>query len=173
MKFVFIKKIILSTFLVVSIFKIQAQEQKSLFWSNVHIGGGIGLSFGSNFFSGSIAPSAIYDLNEKFSVGISLNGTYSSEKNVYKAYIVGGSILGLFNPLPQLQLSVEFEELHVTRQFENRLFIEDDNYWTPALFIGAGYRNGNFTIGVRYNVLFNEEDNVYGVAFAPFVRVYF
>ena len=33
------------------------------FWNHVRFGGGIGLSFGDGFFSGTLAPSAIYQFN--------------------------------------------------------------------------------------------------------------
>ena len=36
------------------------------FWDNVRFGGGLGLGFGNDFFSGSITPSAIYQVNDKF-----------------------------------------------------------------------------------------------------------
>jgi hypothetical protein len=47
-----------------------------------------------------------------------------------------------------------------------------ENYWNTALFIGAGYRSGNATIGARYNVL-TDKNNIYGSAFMPFIRFYF
>ena len=57
------------------------EKQKSNFWSHVRFGGGIGLSFGDGFFSGTLAPSAVYDVNKKISVGLGLNGTYNKQKN--------------------------------------------------------------------------------------------
>ena len=82
MKCVHQRKIVL-VFLVLLMFKIDAtaQEQKSPFWSHVRLGGGIGLSFGSEFFSGTLAPSAIYDFNDKFSMGLGLSGTYNTSTN--------------------------------------------------------------------------------------------
>jgi len=47
-----------------------AQEQKNEFWSHVQFGGGIGLSFGNEFFSGTVAPSVIYEFNEQFALGL-------------------------------------------------------------------------------------------------------
>ena len=152
---------------------VQAQEQESNFWSQVRIGGGIGLSFGDGFFSGTLAPSAVYDFNEQFSFGLGLNGTYNKQKGLYKSTIVGGSILGLYNVIPQLQISAEFEELHVNRNYDNSIFLLDDNYWYPALFLGAGFRQQNFTIGLRYDVLYSSSKSVYASAYVPFVRVYF
>ena len=143
------------------------------FWRHVRFGGGIGLSFGDGFFSGTLAPSAIYEFNPQFALGVGLNGTYNSQKNFYKSTIFGGSIIGLFNPIQEIQLSAEFEELNVQRNWEDRLGIEDENYWYPALFIGAGYRARNITIGIRYDVLYDRERSIYADPWAPFVRVYF
>jgi len=53
------------------------------FWQNVRFGGGIGLSFGDGFFSGTLAPSAIYEFNNQFALGIGLNGTYAKRKYIY------------------------------------------------------------------------------------------
>lgn len=143
------------------------------FWGNVHFGGGIGLSFGDGFFSGTLAPSAIYEFNNQFGLGVGLNGTINNLKNTYKSTILGGSLIGLFNPINGLQLSAEFEELNVHRVYDNALNLQDDNYWSPALFIGAGYRNGNVTFGIRYDLLYDREKSIYADPWAPFVRLYF
>ncbi len=151
----------------------QSQEAPSPFWSKVRFGGGIGASFSNGFFSATLAPSAIYEVNEQFAVGVGLNGTYSSEKDFYRSTILGGSILTLYNVIPELQLSAEFEELNVSRNYEDRLNLEDDNYWYPALFLGAGFRSNNITFGIRYDVLYDEDQSIYADPWAPFVRVYF
>ncbi len=143
------------------------------FWEQVSFGGGIGLSFGNGFFSGTLAPSAIYEFNRQFALGLGLNGTYNSRKDFYKSTIFGGSILGLFNPIQEIQLSAEFEELNVHRNWENDLDIADENYWYPALFMGVGYRTQNITIGIRYDILYDEDKSIYADPFVPFVRVYF
>lgn len=154
-------------------YSLTAQNQEKQFWDHVRFGGGIGLSFGDGFFSGTLAPSAIYKLNDQFSMGIGLNGTYNKQKNFYSSTIIGGSAIGLFNVLQELQLSAEFEELNVSRKWDDSLGFEDDNYWYPALFLGAGYTAGNVTIGVKYDVLYDETKSVYADAYIPFVRVYF
>lgn len=152
---------------------LKAQEQKSQFWSQVRVGGGIGLSFGNGFFSGTLAPSAIYNFNEQFAMGVGLNGTYNKRKDLYSSTILGGSILSFYNPIPYVQISAEFEELHVSRNYDSLQRLSDDNYWYPALFLGAGFRQNNFTIGLRYDVLYNSSKSVYASAYVPFVRVYF
>jgi len=149
-------------------------SRNSDFWNHVRFGGGIGLSFGSGYFSGTLAPSAIYDVNEQFAVGLGLNFTYADEKDFYTSTIFGGSILALFDPIPEIQLSAEFEELHVNRDFDQGLISNlDEEYWYPALFLGAGYRTGNVTFGIRYDVLYDSRKSIFIDTWIPFVRVYF
>ncbi|MCG2430589.1 alpha-ketoglutarate decarboxylase [Aequorivita xiaoshiensis] len=151
-----------------------AQEEQYNFWDHVRFGGGVGLNFGNGYFSGTLAPSAIYQFNNQFSAGVALTGTYASLKNNNSATILGGSVLALYNVIPEIQLSAEFEELNVSRTYK---YIGSSDvtksYWYPALYLGAGFRSNNFTMGVRYDVLFDKDESIYGSAFAPFVRVYF
>ncbi len=146
--------------------------QGSNFWRNVRFGGGLGLSFGNNIFSATVAPSAIYDFNPQFAAGISLNYTYFKDDDFFKSTIVGGSFIGLYSPLREIQLSTEFEYMNVNRDFDDPIF-EDDNYWQPAVFFGVGYTTNNVTIGVRYNVLHDDDKSIYADALVPFVRVFF
>ena len=146
---------------------------KSEFWKKVRFGGGLGLDFGNNVSSVTIAPSAVYQVNKYFATGVGLQGSYVSFRDSYKSYIYGGSLIGLVNPIEFAQLSVELEQLRVNTNFEARLGIPSQRNWNTALFLGVGYVSNNFTVGIRYNVLFKESDNVYGNAFMPFVRVFF
>ena len=150
------------------------QKASNDFWQNVRFGGGIGLSFGDGFFSGTLAPSAIYQFNEFFATGIGLNATYSKREDIYKSTILGGSILTLFTPIHEIQLSTELEQLHVSRNFDqNFIGVNDDKYWYTALFLGVGYRTGHVTVGIRYDVLYDEDKSIYADPWIPFVRVYF
>lgn len=146
-------------------------QQQNEFWDHVRFGGGIGLSFGNGFFSGTLAPSAIYQFNPQFATGVALNGTYSSQKNVYNSTIVGGSVLALYNVIPEIQFSAEFEELYVTRNYEYDR--PNSNYWYPGLFLGVGFQSRYVTVGIRYDVLYKDQKSIYADAFVPFVRVYF
>jgi len=149
-------------------------KNKSDFWENVRFGGGFGLSTGDGFFSATLAPNAIYQFNNKYGLGVGLNGTYNRQKNVYKSTIFGGSVIGIYNPINEIQLSTEFEALNVNRKFEGNFSNNlDDNYWYPALFIGAGYRTNNITFGIRYDVLYDKDKSIYADAWMPFVRVLF
>lgn len=146
---------------------------KSNFWSNVQFGGGIGLGFGSGYTNVMVAPSGIYNFNEYVSAGLGLQYSYVKDKDFYQSNIFGGSIIGLFNPIPELQLSTEIEQLRVNTDFETFDGTFTDNFWNTALFLGAGYRNNNVTLGLRYNVLHKDNQGVYVDALMPFVRVYF
>ncbi|WP_100610281.1 alpha-ketoglutarate decarboxylase [Confluentibacter lentus] len=148
-------------------------QQVNDFWSHVRFGGGIGLGFGNGFFSGTLAPSAIYEFNETVALGLGLNGTINNRKGFYKSTIYGGSVIGLVNVIPELQLSTEFEELRVNRKYDAVYNLQDDNYWSPALFLGLGYRSGSVTFGIRYDVLYDEEKSIYADPWMPFVRFYF
>jgi hypothetical protein len=150
----------------------QNQDNIDNFWNHVRFGGGVGLSFGDGFFSGTIAPIGIYQFNSKFATGVGLNATYNKQDNFYKSTIFGASVIGLFNPIRELQLSAEFEQLNVNRKFDNPTF-ENDNYWYPALFMGIGYGNRNVTFGIRYDLLYSREKSIYADAYMPFVRVLF
>ena len=147
---------------------------KSDFWKHVQFGGGVGLSIGSGYTDITLAPSAIYNFNDYVSAGIGLQGTYVSSKNYFNSAIYGASIITLFNPIEQIQLSIELEQARVNRTLivNNGNSIKDD-FWNTGLFLGAGYRSGNVIVGARYNVLYTKNDFVYSDALMPFVRIYF
>lgn len=155
-----------------------AQEQtatpkvKSDFWKKVQFGGGIGLSIGSGYTDIALAPSAIYNFNRYVAFGLGTQYAYVNQKNYYTSHLYGGSIIGLFNPIEEIQLSAELEQLRVNVDFEGSNGYSQD-FWNTGLFLGVGYRTGNVTLGVRFNVLYDTNDNVYSEAFMPFIRVYF
>jgi hypothetical protein len=146
-------------------------KMQNQFWKNVQFGGGIGLGFGSGYTDISLAPSAIYNFNEYVALGVGAQYKYLKQKDYYASHLYGGSVIGLFNPIPEIQLSAELEQLRVNVNLDGSNTNSQD-YWNTGLFIGAGYRSGNATIGGRYNVL-TDKNNIYGSAFMPFIRVYF
>ena len=149
----------------------QSNTPSKPFWDKVQFGGGIGLGFNNGSTNISLSPSAIYNINDYFSLGTGLQYSYIKQKNTYTSNLYGGSLIGLINPLEQIQLSAELEQLRVNVDYGPNYY--PNNFWNTALFLGAGFRTGNVTIGGRYNVLFNQNDSVYGEAFIPFVRVFF
>lgn len=145
---------------------------KSEFWSKVRFGGGIGLGFSNDFTNVAISPTGIYQFNDKVALGAGVSGNYSSRKNYFKATVLGASLVGLFNPVRELQISVEFEHYNVN--YKDEIFNATTNYWYPALYLGGGYAIGDFSaIGMRYDVLYNNQKSVYGTAIQPFIRVFF
>lgn len=145
------------------------------FWKNVQFGGNIGLGLGNGFFSGALSPNAVYRFNPYVATGAGLNFQYSSsERDNFKSTVYGASILGLFNPYEDIQISTEFEQLRVKRSFDQSATSTiDESYWYPALFLGAGYRTGNVTIGIRYDVLYDEDKSIQNQAWMPFIRFWF
>ncbi len=169
----FTKSFCISCILIFIAFSATAQQQNTTdFWNNVRFGGGFGLNFGNDYFSGTIAPSGIYDFNDVFSAGIGLNFSYIKNNN-HKTTVLGASLLTFYSPIPQLQLSGEFEESHIKRTLELNGDEFSDNYWSPALYIGLGYVTRNITVGFRYDVLHDKDKSLYLDAITPFIRVYF
>jgi len=144
------------------------------FWNHVSYGGGLGLSIGSDFTEITLAPSAVYNFNPKVAMGIGLLGSYVDVRNAYSSFLYGGSLITLFNPVNEIQLSAELEQVRVNNDYDLGFgATESDDFWNTALYFGVGYRSGNVTVGIRYNVLFNKNRNVYSEPFMPFVRFYF
>lgn len=148
-------------------------KPRSNFWRHVQFGGGLALNFGSDYTDITIAPSGIYNFNEQFAFGTGIQYSYVNQKNYYTSNLYGVSLIGLYNPMPFLQLSLELEEVNVNNTYQDITGDFHDNFWSTGLFVGAGYRSQNVTFGGRFNLLFDKNKNVYGDAFMPFVRVYF
>jgi hypothetical protein len=173
-----LKKIIFSSFLIFIFscfsFSQTNSDSSSPFWKNVQYGGGIGLNFGDGFFSGALAPNAIYRFNPYVATGVGLNSQYSKQRDVFKSTVLGASLLGLFNPYRELQVSSEFEMLNVRRNFDEKYVSNaDDEYWYPALFLGLGYTSGNITFGIRYDILYDRDKSIQNESWMPFVRFWF
>ncbi len=145
----------------------QEDKEKSTFWNNVQFGGGITLNFTNNASVFGIAPSAIYNFNNQFSTGISISYLHTKYKNLSSPYnSYGGSVLALYKPIKEIQISGEYEQTYVAYNNTSREI--------PALFFGAGYTYGrNIAIGLRYDVLYNETKSLYPSALTPFIRIYF
>lgn len=163
------KKYLLLIFLLFAIFTNAQQINDPKFWDHVHFGGGFGLGFGSNQTTIAISPSAIYEFNEMFALG--LGGSYLYAKNNdLKSNVFGASIISLFNPLNEVQLSAEFEQLFVTQK---QLGFDDYSFDYPALYLGAAYRVGWFAAGLRFDVLYDEDKSIFASPFSPIIRFYF
>lgn len=143
------------------------------FWDHVQFGGGFGLAIGNDYTDIMIAPSAIYNFNDQFALGTGLQYSRLKQKDFYSSNLVGGSIIGLYNPIDEIQLSVEVEELHVNTTYDDDYGNIKRSFWNTGLYLGGGYRADNVTIGARFNLLFDKDKDIYGSAFMPFIRVFF
>jgi hypothetical protein len=143
------------------------------FWERVNIGGSLGLAIGNDFTNITIAPSAIYNFNNYFALGTGLQYSYLRQKNVFTSNVIGGSLIGLFNPVEEVQLSIELEQVNVNNTYQDLGNNQKRNFWNTGLFVGGGYRQENITIGGRFNLLYDSDIDIYGSAFMPFVRVFF
>lgn len=174
-----IKNVFFISLLCISTFS-YSQSDGSMFFDNVRFGGTFNLGFGNNYTSIGVSPSAIYDFSEVVSAGVSFNYLYSKGKYYsptlnrdfdVSSNIIGGSAIGLFNVLPPVQLSVELEQMHVNNSDDR--FVQDNNFWNTALYFGLAYNTGNISFGMRYDVLYSDNQAIYGSAFTPVFRAYF
>jgi len=124
----------------------------------VQFGGAFGISVGSGFTDITVAPSAIYKLNNYVALGTGLQGSFVSQKDYYTSGIYGASLISLFNPIEEAQISLELEQVRVNSTFQTVGGSNiKNNFWNTGLFVGAGYRMDNVTVGLRYNLLFDKE----------------
>ncbi len=149
------------------------ENQAKNFWKELQYGGSFGLNLGSGYTEIAVAPSAIYPINQYISIGSGLIGSYTRLKNQYTSSIYGVSVISLFNPIEKIQLSVELEQIKVNTEYQVKPNPVTKNYWNTGLYVGAGYRNGNVTLGARYNLLFDKDKSIYSDALMPFIRFYF
>jgi len=162
------KKILFTCFLLTTSYLFSQNDDTPKFWDNVQFGGGLGLGFGSNSTTLAIAPSAIYNFNQYFAAGPGLSYLYSKFRDV-KSNVFGAGLITLINPIQNLQFSAEYEHLFVSqKQGFDKL-----NFDYPSLYIGGAYRVGNFSAGLRFDVLYDSDKTIYASAFSPIFRFYF
>lgn len=160
------KKIII--ILLLSLSFTTVAQQKNNFMDHVRFGGAFSLGFGNQTTIG-ISPSAIYDFEKGFSLGVGLTYIYS-EINDFTTNVYGGSIISLYQiPTIGIQLSGEYEYSYATQT--DSFGSINTNF--PALYFGAAYNSGKFAFGMRYDVLYDKNKSVYASAFSPIIRFYF
>lgn len=163
------KKILFFIFLIGATIGFSQENEEYNFWNNVRFGGGLGLGFGNNTTTFAISPTAIYDFNEKVSLGVSVGYQYSKQ-NDFKSNVYNIGILSLYNPFEGIQLSLEFDQLFINQRFG----LDTYSYTVPSLNVGAAYRvSRNVSFGVRYDVLYDETKSVFASPISPIVRIFF
>ena len=143
-------------------------SQESSFTDNIRVGGSFSFSFGSNTNTYAIAPSAVYDFNEEFSIGGSIGYSYSKSE-IYSAKAYSSSVLLMFRPIREIEFSAQLLQSYVRKTIGS----VKDNYTYPSLNIGAAYIIGKVTFGVQYDVLYKKDKSNNSHAFSPFIRVFF
>ncbi|NNC70768.1 MAG: alpha-ketoglutarate decarboxylase [Flavobacteriaceae bacterium] len=143
-------------------------NQANRFWDHVRFGGGLGLSFGNDITVINVSPSAIYDFQNNFALGIGLGYLYSKNGD-FRSNVISPGLIALYNPANELQLSAEFEQLFVNQKLGNESF----SYDYPALYLGVAYRTGFASFGIRYDALYDERDSIFASPWSPIIRVYF
>ncbi len=147
------------------------KKYKPVFQPKWSFGGNFGLSFWNGGTDILIAPKAYYHVSQKFMAGLGLSYNYSDYSGYYdyKYNSFGGSVLGLFRPIPFLQISAEFQELYTHRDYNHI----SDSYWNPSLYLGASFVSGNFAFGFQYDVLYDSAKSPYSSAWGPVIGFYF
>lgn len=136
-----------------------------------------GCGFGLNFVGGTnigLSPNLIYDVSNKVSLGVGLQGNYTAIKDLQKTFTYGANVIGQYNPIPMLTTLLEFAQLKVNTTTENIAGDIKRDYWDSALFIGAGLNiTPNISLGAKYNLLYDKDDSVYTSPIIPFVNITF
>ena len=169
MKKLFYKLLFISIFL--SAIHVQAQKKHH---KKVGVYGGFGLSLATGYTYVSLQPGLIYHIHPKFKLGTGVQYTYlKSNKSYYGVNysynIYGFNLMNMYYPFKNLEMSVEFEDLYVQQNYNN----VKNNFWSPALFGGMGYRYGAVVAGFKFNFLFDTQKSIYQDAIIPFFRIYF
>ena len=141
---------LISLFFILLNFSTHAQETKPKKFSFY---GGFGLSFSTGYTYISLQPGVIYHLHPKFKLGAGVQYTYlKSNKSYYgvnyKYNIFGFNTLVLYNPINELEVSAEYEDLYVKQNYNDI----QKNFWSPALFGGLAYRYGPVAAGFKFRM---------------------
>lgn len=160
------KKILLIFLAIICFFTAQAQ-QNSFSWDNVSYGGGITLGFGGGTTVG-IAPNAIYNFGNGLSTGLGVGYLYSDFNN-FTSSAFNLSAISFYETPYEIILSAELEQ-YFARQ--TGIFGEFSTNF-PALHLGVAYNLGRFALGIRYDVLYNENKSIFASPISPVVRFYF
>ncbi|WP_209400297.1 hypothetical protein [Pseudozobellia sp. WGM2] len=153
--------------------EIAVKDSANVVNKRLKFGCGFGLSFvgGTNI---GLSPNLMYAVSNKMSIGAGLQGNYTAIKDVQSTTTIGANIIGQYSPTPKLTTLLEFAELNVNTKQETVTGDIKDNFWESILFVGAGLNITNkIALGVKYNVLYKEDESVYTSPVIPFVNITF
>lgn len=159
------KKTLLFVLLSFCFFTTQAQQNFS--WENVNYGGAITLGIGSQTTIG-FAPNALYNFENGLCAGLGVGYLYSSFRD-FTTSAFSFSIISLYQTPYKFQLSAEFDQYFANQKDSFGTY--SSNF--PALHLGVAYRFGKFAIGIRYDVLYDENKSIFASPISPVTRFYF
>lgn len=160
------KKILIIVLAIICYSQTRAQ-QNNFSWENVSYGGGITLGFGSGTTIG-LSPNSIYNFGNGFSAGLGIGYLYS-EFDDFSTSAFNISAISLYQTSYDILLSAELEQYFATQKDSFGEF--STNF--PALHLGIAYNLGKFALGIRYDVLYNENKSIFASPISPIMRFYF
>lgn len=160
------KKILFIVLAIACCSKLQAQ-QNTFSWKNVSYGGGITLGFGGGTTLG-LAPNAVYNFGNGLSAGIGVGYLYS-EFNSSTTSAFNFSVISFYQTPYEILLSAEFEQYFANQRTSFGEF--STNF--PALHLGIAYNLGKFALGIRYDILYDENKSIFVSPVSPIARFYF
>ncbi|WP_149275754.1 hypothetical protein [Pareuzebyella sediminis] len=135
-----------------------------------------GMGFGLSFVGGTnigLSPNLIYQLSDKFNIGVGVQGNYTAIKDLKQTTTLGANLFTEYRPLKRLTTLIEFAELHVSEKTETPTEVKE-SFWESVLFIGAGLNiTDKIALGAKYNLLYKEDESVYTSPIIPFVNITF
>ncbi len=143
--------------------------------SNWRVGGGLGLSFGSNdYFSFNVSPSLGYSLNTYTEAGV-IGGYQYSKNNYFKSNLFNvGPYVNVY-PIPELFLRANYMYYSGNEKTKKDIYPQESyTVEENALWLGAGYQSPGqvrFQVGVLYNVLYKENKSIFSSAWQPFAGI--
>jgi len=145
-------------FLLILNFSLFAQRRGDLF-EKFYLGGGMGLSLGTNRTNISASPLVGYKLTERFSAGVSVTYQYDAYKNInLNLSHYGASLFTRFIITQQFFATTEYE--YMTIEFPSPDFRTTSRMGFDSFFIGGGFtqplsKNASFVIIGLYNVMYD------------------
>lgn len=178
----FLTFVLISVLFLTGCLSLKAQDtlishQKNDFWQKVKYGGEVSVGFGDTALNINVIPGVIYQFSDSFSLGIGGQIGYVNRRIFSNSTLYGVSGVVLYNPIKEIQLSTEMENLYISTKNSNPdVFGEPpskEKFSNTTLFLGAGYQIKNYIVGIRYNLLTKNENNIYSDVPMLFVRAYF
>ncbi len=151
---------------------VQTPESKWTFGGYAGLGGVFGNGGGVSIY---LSPRVGYKLSENLETGLATNVTWSNSK-YYSATTVGVGPFMNFYIARNFYLSGMFQEYFYSQKDKlNNLKYSGDE---AALYFGGGYmqkigEHSYMQIGGMYNVLYKENESIFGSGFIPSIGVVF